>query len=274
MRAPLLLLLSLALAACHGPPEPPPRVDPTPPPVAAKPAPPPSEPPAPPPPATVERVRVPGDRAASVVRAADGSAPRTVFLPGVCSNANAYLQGFREAARRQGGVVAIEGDQPCGNLQGFHTFSWDAAKIHARIEAALVAAGTTEIPAGGIVLVGYSQGAALGEQLAQRWPERYTELVLIGAPTDPVPAHFARARGVVTMACSRDVTARMKEAAAGVARSGVPSTYVEMPGCTHGNLADGDARFDAVFDFLRERARPPRTEAASIPLVGQIVDDG
>ena len=35
---------------------------------------------------------------------------------------------------RQGGVVAIEGDQPCG-ADGFRTFSWDAARLHARVEA-------------------------------------------------------------------------------------------------------------------------------------------
>jgi pimeloyl-ACP methyl ester carboxylesterase len=181
---------------------------------------------------------------------------------------------FPEAARRQGGVVAIEGDQPCGNLQGFRTFSWDAAKVHARIEAALVAAGRTEIPAEGITLVGYSQGAALGEQLAERWPDRYARVVLIGAPTDPAPLHFAAARAIVTMSCARDVPARMKEAARGIERRGVPAAYVEMPGCTHGNIAEGDATFDEAFEFLRSQARAPRATAAAVPLVGRIRHDG
>ncbi len=191
-----------------------------------------------------------------MVASVDGAAPTTVFLPGLCSNANAYLQSFPEAARRQGGVVAIEGDQPCGNLKDFHSFSWDAAKLHARIEAAVTAAGLGTIPPQGLTLVGYSQGAALAEQLVQRWPARYGRIVLIGAPTDPSAAHFATARGIVTMSCARDVPFKMKEATKRFVRAGIPSTYLEMPGCTHGNIADGDATFDAAFTFLHDSSKP------------------
>jgi len=205
----------------------------------------------PPPPAQVERLEVPGDTQASIVRA--GPAPLTVFVPGVCSNANAYLQGFPEAARKQGGVVGIEGDQPCGDQAGFRTFSWDAQKLDVRITKALAAAGVEEIPDGGLTLVGYSQGAALGEQLAARWPKKYARLVVIGAATDPSAASFARTRGVVMMSCSRDVPARMHDASTRIAKAGVPSTYLEMPGCTHGNLADGERVFDEAFEFLRSR---------------------
>ncbi len=258
-----VFLLLAVLASCRRPPErasaPAPSPS-TPPPAAPSPvAPSPAEaprlpaPPPPPPPAQVERFAVPGDLDASIVRALDGRAPLTVFVPGICSNANAYLQGFPEAARRQGGVVGIEGDGPCGGNASFRTFSWDAAKLHARIEKALTAAGVEAIPPEGITLVGYSQGAALGEQLAARWPARYTRLVVIGAPTDPSPASFARSRGVVMMSCARDVPARMRDASKKLARVGVPSTYVEMPGCTHGNLTDGDRVFDEAFDFLRDR---------------------
>ena len=247
-------LLVLALGGCRRPPE---RASASPPPATAT-----ATATAttsavaratPPPPATVERFDVPGDREASIVRALDGRAPLTVFVPGVCSNANAYLQGFPEAARRQGGVVGIEGDVACGGNAAFRTFSWDASKLNARIERALAAAGALPIPDEGITLVGYSQGAALGEQLAARWPARYRRLVVIGAPTDPAPASFARARAVVMMSCARDVPARMRDASRKLARTGVPSTYVEMPGCTHGNLGDGERVFDEAFDFLRAR---------------------
>ena len=217
------------------------------------------------PPAQVERLLVPGDLVASIVRAKDGAAPLTVFMPGMCSNGNAYLQTFPEAARRQGGVVAIEGDQACG-VEGFRTFSWDAARQHARVEAALAAAGLTQIPREGITLVGYSQGAALAEQMVQRWPGRYARVVLIGAPTDPSPRNLARARAVVTMSCSLDVPARMKQAAQATSRAGVPATYFEMSGCRHGNVADPERIFDAAFDWLRanERAPDPRAEAVQI----------
>ncbi len=177
-------------------------------------------------------------------------------MPGVCSNAYAYLLAFPEAARSHGGIVAIEGDQPCGaETSGFHSFSWDAARQNARIEAALQAAGVKTIPEG-LTLVGYSAGAGIGEQMVQRWPERYSRVVLIGAPTDPSTARLAKARGVVTMSCTRDVPWRMKDAARRLMAKGVPATYLEMPGCTHGNIADGDRVFDEAFDWLTANSLP------------------
>jgi predicted esterase len=120
------------------------------------------------------------------------------------------------------------------------------------------AAGLASVPREGLTLVGYSQGAALAEQLVQRWPTRYTRIVLIGAPTDPSAVKLAEARAIVTMSCSRDVPWKMKEATNRFVRAGIPSTYVEMPGCTHGNITDGDRTFDAAFAFLAENARPPK----------------
>jgi pimeloyl-ACP methyl ester carboxylesterase len=217
--------------------------------------------------AEVERLLVPGDIAVSVVRGSDRAPPLTVFLPGLCSNASAYLQTFPEAARRQGGVVAIEGDQPCGGA-GYRSFSWDAGRQHARVEAALAAAGVTEIPRDGLTLVGYSQGAALAEQMVQRWPGRYARIVLIGAPTDPAPRNLERARGLVTMSCDRDVPARMRQAAQATSRVGVPATYVQMAGCSHGNVTDGERVFDAAFDWLRTHERAPDSRAASERIAG------
>lgn len=219
-------------------------------------------------PAKVERLLVPGDLTASVVRSHDGAAPVTIFMPGICSNANAYLQTFPEAAHRHGGVVAIEGDQPCGTNAEYRSFSWDAGRAHARIEAALAAAGRVEIPREGITVIGYSQGAALAEQLAARWPARYARVVLIGAPTDPAPRSFARTRGVVTISCNRDVPARMKQAARATSLSGIPATYVEMAGCTHGGVTEAEHVFDTTFDWLRANERAPDPRAIAIRISG------
>ncbi|MBX3234181.1 MAG: alpha/beta hydrolase [Labilithrix sp.] len=210
------------------------------------------------PPATVEKLLVPGDTVASIVRSADGKAPLSVFVGGVCSNAGAYLWSFREAAQKAGGVVALEGDQPCGPgaSSDYHTFSWDASRLHARIEAALAASGVMEIPKEGITLVGYSQGAALGEQLAARHPGRYARVVVIASPRDPSPASFAKSRALVTMACDREVTARMRQAAAATKRLGTPATYLEMPGCIHGQVGDGERLFGEAFDWLAANEKP------------------
>ncbi len=214
------------------------------------------EPPAPvPSPAIVERLAVPGDVLASIVRGPGGGVPRIVFMPGLCSNAYAYLLAFPEAARAHGGVVAIEGDKPCGAPDsGFRSFSWDPAKQDARVSAALAAAGGTTPPRGGLTLVGYSAGAGIGELMVQLWPERYPRVVLIGAPRDPHLERLAHARAVVTMSCSRDVPGRMKDGARRIAAAGIPATYLEMPGCAHGHIADGDRVLGAAFDWLAATA--------------------
>lgn len=226
--------------------------------------------PEPPAPATVEHLLVPGDQMASVVRGPTSEPPLTVFMGGVCSNANAYLQSFPQAARRQGGVVGIEGDQPCGPGVDAHfrTYSWDASRQHARIEAALAAAGLREIPKEGLTLVGYSQGAALAEQLAAKYPGRYARVVIIAAPTDPVPRDFVKTRAVVTMACSRDVTVRMKTAATATNKLGTPATYFQMPDCTHGQVADAENIFGQSFDWLAANERPVPADAAAVRIVG------
>lgn len=206
-------------------------------------------------PASVHALTVPGDLPAMVVEGAetattDARAPKIVFLPGMCSNAAGYLWTFPEAARAAGGVLAIDGDEPCPGVKNFHTFSWDAEKQHRRIEAALARAGTAnDAP---ITLIGYSQGAVFAEKLAAKYPERFHKIVLIGAPLDPVASHFAASEAFVTMSCALDVRARMKKAAQGVAARGVPATYVEMPGCAHGAVGDGEAKFAEVFAFLRQ----------------------
>lgn len=206
-------------------------------------------------PAEVEAVLVPGDSPAYVVRARDGQAPTIVFLPGVCSNAAAYLHTFPEAAAAHGGVVAIDGDEPCPGVPGFHTFSWDTQKQHRRLAAALAAAGTTSLPAGGLTIVGYSQGATIGEKLVYAYPDRYTRVMLIAAPVDPSVTALKSARAAVTCACSLDVTQRMRSAASRLTASGVPASYVEMPGCTHGNVANGEHTFATAFTWLAAHAR-------------------
>jgi pimeloyl-ACP methyl ester carboxylesterase len=267
------LLLLLSVAACKQPAAKPVAAEaPVAAPVTAvaeKPVEKPAEPLPLPQPARVERVLVPGDSVASVVRGSDGKPPLTVFIGGICSNANAYLSSFPEAARKQGGVVAIEGDRPCGSgYAGFHSYSWDAERQHQRIEAALAAAGVSEIPKEGIMLVGYSQGAALGEQLAAKYPGRYSKLVIIGAPTDPNAANFKNSRGLVTMACERDVTARMKAAAVSTNKMGTPSTYFQMPGCSHGQVSDAENVFGESFDWLSANERPTSANAAPVRIAG------
>jgi len=204
----------------------------------------------PPPPATVETLAVPGDLPAALVRSGRGGGPLIVYLPGMCSNANAYLQAFPEAARAHGGVVAIDGDKDCAGSPGFHTFTRDAARQHARIQAALTAAGLREVPPEGLTLIGYSQGASIAEDLLQRWPQIYPRIVLMGSPRNPDIARLKTARAVATMSCSLDVPGRMRDAVRRLEAAGVRAAYFEMPKCTHGNISDGERIFSELFQWL------------------------
>ncbi|CAN5922402.1 hypothetical protein BH11MYX4_BH11MYX4_69800 [soil metagenome] len=60
----------------------------------------------------------------------------------------------------------------------------------------------------------------------------------------------------------------MKEATSRFVKAGSPSTYLEMPGCTHGGITDTARTFDAAFDWLRSNARPTKVDARPQPLVG------
>jgi hypothetical protein len=268
MRSPLVRFLAVAAlslpAACHTR-DPKPAaagtavaVAPAPAPTADEPLPP-AGPPAPPEgPAAVDHVAVDGDLPATIVRGRGGVPPRILFFPGVCSNATGYLSAFPEAARAHGGVIAIDGDQPCGAPNsGFRSFSWDPIRADARFRAALAAAGVTDVPPGGYTLVGYSAGADIGQLMVQRWPERYPRVVLIGAPSDPDTARLSHAEAVVTMSCSHDVPLRLKDAARRVRHAGIPSEYLEMPGCPHGYVTDGEHLFGEAFDFLDANGHSP-----------------
>ena len=209
----------------------------------------------PPEPPSIDALEVPGDSPAFIVRGERPASTHTLFMPGLCSNAYGYLFSFPEAARAHGGVVAIDGDKPCGAADsGFHTFSWNPELQRKRLDAALGVAGVPD-PPGGYTLVGYSSGASIAELMHTRWPQRFPRLVLIAPPKDPAIPQLRTARAVVSMACSLDVTWRMKRAAKRLDAVHVPALYLEMPGCTHGNIAEGDRIFGEAFDFLEQSDR-------------------
>lgn len=204
------------------------------------------------PPVKVERSAVPRDVPASYVRAR-GDTARIVFLPGLCSNAYAYLLAFPETARAHGGIIAIDGDQPCGAPDsGFRMFTWSAPLQRARIEAALGALAL-KAPPDGLTLVGYSAGASIAQMIHARWPAEFPRLVLIAPPEDVYVEKLTKARGVVSMSCRLDVPYRMKAATKELTAKSVPSIYLEMPGCTHGGVTEGERIFGEAFDWLDAR---------------------
>lgn len=205
------------------------------------------------PPLTATEVPVPGDLPAFVVTGPLGACPRMVFLHGMCGHGLGYVQAFTRTAREHGGVLGLQGDVPCGADRVFSKYSPDVDEQDGRIRNALAACGGE---AEDLVVIGYSQGAYLAERLAERWPERYSRLVLLGAPTTPSAARLRGIRGAVMISGELDATYRMKEGASGLLAAKIPAVYREMPGAHHGALPDAERVMDEALDWLDANARP------------------
>ncbi|MFT3772722.1 MAG: hypothetical protein QM820_45615 [Minicystis sp.] len=207
-------------------------------------------------PVEIQTVDVPDDEPAFVLMGPHGACPRMVFLHGMCGHGLGYLQSFQQAARDHGGVVVVQGDISCGGA--FRKYTPDPAVQDARIERAFAAIEGRDgaCTAGSdLVIAGYSQGAYIAEKMAARFPERYSRLVLMGAPTTPSPAQLQKARGVVNISGELDATYRMKDGTKALLNAGVPSTYLEMPGARHGEMRDAERIMREAFDWLDANAR-------------------
>ena len=248
--APLALAVASLASACERSPAPPParsqeisRKSPEPPPPPNRPV-------------EVVSVDVPGDIPAFVLHGARGSDAFIVFLHGRCSHALGYVQAFQFAAAKKGTVIAPQGDQACGSTP-LRRWSLDIEKVNRRIEAALTAAGYADPAAWKeIVVIGYSEGASRAEALAARFPERYTRAILIGAPSPPSAARLHRSRGAVMMAGERDAQETMKAGMRALKAAGVPSTYIMIPGASHGQMGDGERLMGEALDWLWANAKP------------------
>jgi pimeloyl-ACP methyl ester carboxylesterase len=208
------------------------------------------------PPVVVEEMSIPGDLPAFVLSGPGGSCPKMVFLHGMCSHGLGYVQAFQSTARDHGGVLAIQGDIPCGN-DGMRTFDKNVTKQEERIRKAFLAAcGEQGGDMSDLVLMGYSQGAFMAERMAERHPERYSRLILIGAPTTPAVARLRYTRGAVMISGELDAKWKMKNGSDDLISAGIPSTYLEMPGAKHGQLLEGERIMRDAFDWLDDNARP------------------
>ncbi|WP_437580450.1 alpha/beta hydrolase [Sorangium sp. So ce887] len=199
------------------------------------------------PPLVATEMAVPGDLPAFVVTGRGGACPRMVFLHGMCGHGLGYVQAFQGAAREHGGVLGLQGDVPCGGDGVFSKYSPDPEAQDRRIRNALAACGGE---AEDLVVIGYSQGAYIAERLAERWPERYARLVLLGAPTTPSAARLRDIRGAVMISGELDARYRMKEGAGGLMAAKIPAVYREMPGARHGEMPDAERVMDEALDWL------------------------
>jgi predicted esterase len=202
---------------------------------------------------TVETVDVPGDLATFAVRR-EGEPAKVVFLHGYCSQALPYAESIKHSAYDQGGMLAIQADRVCDDGA---TRRWTNTReqLDARIVAAYRAAGYSS-PPGDLILMGYSEGAVLAEMLVHLNPRRYSRAILIGAPRKPQEFRFRHARATVMMAGEIDRQDHLIAGARELSASGIPSTFLELPGAKHGQMgADAERVMAEAFSFLATHGR-------------------
>ena len=191
-----------------------------------------------------------------VLRGGPTGPERMVFLHGMCGHALGYAQSFQFTAARRGKLIAPQGDKPCSGP--WASWSNDLEALDQRIVDAFHRLGQSD-PIEDVVVIGYSQGAMRAEDLARKWPQRYTRLVLIASPRISSPRGFDKVRSTVMMAGERDRQDLMKQSARAIAKAGIPSTFMIIPEATHGAMGPtpektmGDA-LDWLFGHERESA--------------------
>jgi pimeloyl-ACP methyl ester carboxylesterase len=189
-----------------------------------------------------------------VMRGAPHGPARMVFLHGMCGHALGYAQSFQWSAAKKGTLVAPQGDKPCGGPWAMWSNDLDA--LDARIVAAFRALGH-EGPIDDVVLIGYSQGATRAEAMARKWPERYTRLILIAAPTVASPRGLSSLRAALMMAGERDRQDLMKAGTRAMRAAHVPSTFMVIPEATHGAMGPTPEKtMGAALDWLWANQKP------------------
>jgi pimeloyl-ACP methyl ester carboxylesterase len=196
-----------------------------------------------------------------VLRGPRGGDAPIVFLHGMCGHALGYAQSFQHGAARKGFLVAPQGDVACGGPWAKWSGNVDA--LDRRIVDAFAALGLTGVR--DVIVIGYSQGATRAEALARKWPERYTLLVLIGAPGKPAPWGMARVRGAVMMAGERDRQDLMRAGAGSFRAAGIPSTYMVIPEARHGGMGPTPEKtMGEALDWLLSHAKSPSAVDAGL----------
>jgi pimeloyl-ACP methyl ester carboxylesterase len=188
-----------------------------------------------------------------VMRGEPRGPARIVFLHGMCGHGLGYAQAFQFSAAKKGTLIAPQGDVSCGGV--WSKWSTNLTSLDARITETFRALGAPE-PGGEVVIIGMSQGATRAIELARKFPERYTRLVAMAAPTALERGELSRLRGAVLMAGERDRRDLMLASQRALSASGVPATFLLIPGATHGAMGPTpEATMNAALEWLWQNSR-------------------
>jgi pimeloyl-ACP methyl ester carboxylesterase len=118
-------------------------------------------------------------------------------------------------------------------------------------------------PIDDILVIGMSLGATRAAELARRFPERYTRLIAMAAPSVIAGGPLRSLRGAVMMAGERDRQDLMKASERALRGSGVPVAFMLIPEATHGAMGPTPERtMGAALDFLSVGSPPRATRDA------------
>jgi predicted esterase len=174
---------------------------------------------------------------------------KLVFLHGMCGHGLGYAQSFQHAASRQGTLIAPQADVVCGGGP-WAKWSQDVKALDARITAAFRKLGFEE-PIDDILVLGMSQGATRAAALARQFPERYTRLVSMGAPTKVDPAGLAHLQGAALMVGERERKDLMRASETSLKLKGVPARSFVIPDADHAGMGSTPERtMSDVLDWL------------------------
>lgn len=161
-----------------------------------------------------------------------------VYLHGRCDDPREALGVFADSLKAQGHIVAPLGPEQRGCLGGTTQWASDGAKLDAQIRAAVAAA---EKKVNGRwnhddqVLIGYSQGAARGEDLLPAQP-RFRRAIFLGSPDAPDARFYSNVAAAAFLAGEKDRRDLMLTGEQALKRAGKPVKFFLLPGAEHGDF--------------------------------------
>jgi pimeloyl-ACP methyl ester carboxylesterase len=176
---------------------------------------------------------LPGKDEIFVMRGAPRGSARLAFLHGMCGHGLGYAQAFQFSAAKKGTLIAPQGDISCGGP--FSKWSTDVGALDARITRTFQALLAPN-DAAEITIIGMSQGAERAVALVERYPNRYTRLISMDAPTALRAGQLPSLRAAVMLAGELDRQDLMRQSARALAASGIPATFMIIPRARHGAM--------------------------------------
>lgn len=174
---------------------------------------------------------------------------KLVFLHGMCGHGLGYAQSFQYAAARKGTLIAPQADVVCGEGP-WAKWSQDVKALDARITTAFIELGFAE-PIEDVTVLGMSQGATRAAALARQFPERYTRLVSMGAPTKVNTAGLNRLRSAALMVGSRERKDLMRASEGELKARGVKAKSFVIPNADHAGMGSTpEQTMGEVLDWL------------------------